>query len=96
MRGCIVIESVSAIVLAACTSDGPHSGASDRRLPMPTVAAMPAPLIRGCESAVIGEPNMENAFTIGALVLVGIPQAESSRVFKPHEGRYAGLSCWPS
>jgi hypothetical protein len=91
MRGCIVIVSVSAVVLAACTSDGPHPGASDRRLPMPTVGAVPAPLIRGCESAVFGEPNLENAFTIGPLVLVGIPQAESSRVFKPHEGRYAGV-----
>jgi hypothetical protein len=90
MKGFIAI--VSALLLAACTSDDPHPK-SDGRIPAgtPTVEAPPAQLIRECESAVFGEPNMENAFTIGPLVLVGIPQAESSRVFKPHEGRYAGI-----
>lgn len=90
MKGFVAI--VSALVFAACTSDGPHS-TSDHQLPttMAAVEAAPAPLIRVCESAVIGQPNMNNAFTIGPLVMVGIPRAESSRVFKPHEGRYAGI-----
>lgn len=89
MRGSIAIVS-AALVLAACTSDGPQP-TSDRQLPTPAIGAVPSALIRGCETAVFGEPNMENAFTIGSLVLVGIPQAESSRVFKPHEGRYAEI-----
>src|SRR4029453_1463922 len=81
MRGVTAIAS--AVVLSACTSDQTH----------PTVApstAVPAPFIRGCGSAALGEPNMKNAVTIGPLVLVGIPQAavESRRVFGPHEGRY--------
>jgi hypothetical protein len=90
MKGFVAI--VSALVFAACTSDGPHP-TSDRQVSTTRAAveAPSAPLIRRCESAVFGEPNMKNAFTIGPLVLVGIPQAESSRVFKPHEGRYAGI-----
>jgi hypothetical protein len=81
MRGVIAIAS--AVVLSACTSDQPH----------PTVTpstAVPAPFIRECGSAALGEPNMKNAVTIGPLVLVGIPQAavESRRVFGPHKGRY--------
>jgi hypothetical protein len=76
---------VAALLLAACTSDRPH--------PTATAPPFPAPFIRGCGSAVFGEPNMKNAISIGPLVLVGIPQAaaESRRVFGPHEGRYYAI-----
>ena len=90
MRGFVAI--LSTLMLAACSPDRPHT-TSDRQPPIstPAVEALPVPFVRGCETAVFGEPNMENAFKIGPLVLVGIPQAESSRVFKPHEGRYVGI-----
>jgi hypothetical protein len=84
MRGAIAIAS--AVVLSTCTSDHTH----------PTVTAspaVPAPFVRECGSAALGEPNLRNAVTIGPLVLVGIPQAaaESRRVFGPHEGRYYAI-----
>jgi hypothetical protein len=84
MRGVIAI--VCAVALSACTSDHPH------RTVTPSTAA-PAPFVRECGSAALGEPNLKNAVTIGPLVLVGIPQAaaESRRVFGPHEGRYYGV-----
>jgi hypothetical protein len=49
--------------------------------------------VRNCASAVFGEPNIENAVSIGPLMLVGIPQAARlpSRAFKPHEGRYSAI-----
>jgi hypothetical protein len=83
MRGIAAV--VAALLLAACTSDRPN--------PTATAPPLPAPFIRGCGSAVFGEPNMKNAISIGPLVLVGIPQAaaESRRVFGPHEGRYYAI-----
>ncbi len=49
--------------------------------------------MRDCASAVFGEPNIENAVSLGPLMLVGIPQAARlpSRAFKPHEGRYSAI-----
>jgi hypothetical protein len=52
-----------------------------------------APFVRECDTAVFGDPNMENAIRLGPLVLVGVPQAASlpQRAFKPHEGRYGAI-----
>jgi hypothetical protein len=70
-------------LLAACTSTAPHPV-------RPSAKEDAEPFVRGCDSAVFGEPNMKNAVTIGPLVLVGLPQAAnlSTRELKPDGGRY--------
>ena len=85
MRG--IIPLTSAALLAACTS------ASGPRPEGPPGGTDVAPFVRNCASAVFGEPNIENAVSLGPLMLVGIPQAAklSSRAFKPHEGRYSAI-----
>jgi hypothetical protein len=85
MRG--IIALTSAALLAACPT------ASDPRQGGPTGAKDVAPFVRDCASAVFGEPNIENAVSLGPLMLVGIPQAARlpSRAFKPHEGRYSAI-----
>jgi hypothetical protein len=85
MKGTFALAS--AALLAACSTSG---------LPHPTGPSSiedVAPLVRECDSAVFGAPNMKNALTIGPLVLVGIPQAADlpPRAFKPHEGRYSAI-----
>jgi hypothetical protein len=85
MRGIIALTSTA--LLAACSS------ASGPRPEGPTGLQGGAPLVRNCASAVFGEPNSENAVSLGPLMLVGIPQAArlSSRAFKPHDGRYSAI-----
>jgi hypothetical protein len=77
---------VSTAFLTACSSSPNEQRAR------PTVEP-PAPLVRTCDSAVFGDSNMENAVTIGPLVLVGIPQAAAlpARAFEPHAGRYGAI-----
>jgi hypothetical protein len=84
MRAIIAITSA---LLATCTS------ASGPQPEEPTGAKDIAPFVRNCASAVFGEPNIENAVSIGPLMLVGIPQTAKlpSRAFKPHEGRYSAI-----
>src|SRR5919106_5506596 len=82
-----IVALTSAALLAACTS------ASGPRPEGPPGGTDVAPFVRNCASAVFGEPNIENAVSLGPLMLVGIPQAARlpSRAFKPHEGRYSAI-----
>jgi hypothetical protein len=74
-----------AVMLAACTSGD--------TAPAPTPPPHVTGFVRGCDSAVFGHPNMQNAISIGPLALVGIPQARllPPRAFRPHHGRYGAI-----
>jgi hypothetical protein len=73
------------VMLAACTSG--------EKAPAPTPVPEVTGFVRGCDSAVFGEPNMRNAISIGPLALVGIPQARRlpPKAFRPHNGRYGAI-----
>jgi len=85
MRGTQAI--LAAIVLAACTS-GP--GPPDEQ---PTLSPDEEGLVRGCESAVFGDPNLKNALRVGPLALVGIHEAAtlSAKAFHQRHGRYSAI-----
>lgn len=76
----------SAVLLAGCTSAGPHPNG-------PSSDEDVAPFVRTCDSAVFGDPNMKNAVVRGPLLLVGTPQAANlpQRAFEPHGDRYGAI-----
>jgi hypothetical protein len=73
-----------ALVLAAC----PTSAPSDEE-----PGADPEGLTRGCDSAVFGDPNLENATRVGPLALVGIGEAATlpPRAFRERNGRFQAI-----
>lgn len=78
---------VVAIALSACpTSARPPEDA-------PTREAAPDGLVRGCASAVFGDPNLDNASIVGPLALVGVREAATlePRAFRERQGRLQAI-----
>lgn len=48
-------------------------------------------MVRSCDSAVFGQPNMRHAISIGPLTLVGTDQSLSPSMFEPHHDRYEAI-----
>ncbi len=78
------IPILLAVLIAGCTSEPSAVTTSP-----PTAGVFP--LVRTCDSAVFGQPNMRRAVRIGPLTLVGTGRRLSSSTFEPHQGRYTAI-----
>lgn len=75
------------VLFTSCTSGAEPR--DERSAPEPGAAV----LVRGCESAVFGDPNLGNALVVGPLALVGIREAATlpTTAFRRRQGRYPAI-----